>query len=74
MEISNPSDAQYRPTIQVTGEGGGGAITTTGVPVSHDGGIPFTGMDAGILVIVAIAMFATGTVLNRLSRQRRAKS
>jgi hypothetical protein len=75
--LSNPSAAQYTPQSQVQGTatngGGGGGPTAanTSTPTastgSSTGTLPFTGMDAVVLGVVALALIGTGVALRRLS-------
>jgi hypothetical protein len=70
--LSNPSAAQYEPKSQVQG------TSTTSTPVASNttsggngsGTLPFTGMDALVLGVVALALIGTGFALRRLSTPR----
>jgi peptidoglycan/LPS O-acetylase OafA/YrhL len=62
---SSPTKAQYEPTNrQVSSGGGGGTI----------GGLPFTGLDIGVLAIAAAALLGAGIALRRLSDPERRSS
>jgi hypothetical protein len=60
--LSDPSAAQYQPIREVS-------------PPPHaaghpSGALPFTGLDALALALVALALVLTGIALRRLSRAR----
>jgi hypothetical protein len=71
--LSNPSAAQYEPQSQVQGTNttgsNGPAAANTSSPSSGSGtgSLPFTGMDALVLGVVALALIGTGVALRRLS-------
>jgi hypothetical protein len=70
--LSNPSAAQYEPQSQVqgtntTGNGPTAANTSSPSSGSGTGTLPFTGMDALVLGVVALALIGTGVALRRLS-------
>jgi hypothetical protein len=83
---SSPSNAQYQPTdqqIAATGGGGGpnssgpNAATTAGGGSSGGGaigGLPFTGLDLGVLALAAVALLGAGVTLRRLSDPARHSS
>ena len=58
--LNDPSAAQYHPTSQVS--------VPPSQAVDHAGTLPFTGADVGVLVVVAVAMFAMAAFLRRLAK------
>jgi len=68
--LSNPSAAQYGPQSQVQGTnttGSAAANTSSPSTKSGTGTLPFTGLDALVLGVVAVALIGTGMALRRLS-------
>jgi hypothetical protein len=83
---ASPSNAQYQPInqqIAATGGGGGptsgpSAATAGGAGGSSSGGaiggLPFTGLDLGVLALAAVALLGAGATLRRLSDPARHSS
>jgi cobalamin biosynthesis Mg chelatase CobN len=86
---SNPSDAQYGSTshqVAATGAGGSNgngpsapqAATAAGTASTDSSstiaGLPFTGLDVGVLAVAALALLGTGVALRRLSNPARRSS
>jgi hypothetical protein len=74
--LSDPSAAQYDPSIPGSGVAGtaaaqssGGASANAGLE-SNIGSLPFTGMDLIIVAGVAFVLTGTGFALRRLSMPR----
>jgi hypothetical protein len=72
----DPSQSQYNSTLEQISQGGSG--DSSGAPpsqvsqvsqVSEGGGLPFTGLDVGVLLVVAVALGAAGVLLHRQSRR-----
>ena len=75
QEVSPTSD-QYNPRTQIVSEGPGepGGPGGPGGPSSDDrvtGDLPFTGLDAGLLIGAALLLGGSGLVLRRMSASDR---
>jgi hypothetical protein len=78
----DPTDAQYGSTLDQISQGSGGSgeqsandqsTVPGGVQSTDDsdrvvGGLPFTGLDVGLLALVALGLGTAGLVLYRRSR------
>jgi hypothetical protein len=71
----DPTDAQYEPVNEQIDQGPG-TLTETQSGVPNDtpttdraiGGLPFTGLDVGLLIAAAALLGGSGLLLRRLSR------
>jgi hypothetical protein len=77
----SPTDDQYESSLQLIGQGGGGAgqgqaaqpaAAQPGSAAQSGGGLPFTGLDVAGLIVAAAALGGSGLVLGHLARQRSA--
>ena len=76
--LSSPTAAQYEPQSQVQGTDTTGSGPLAGSATGGSGGsgggagggLPFTGMDLGVMGGAALALIASGFVLRRLSAPR----
>jgi hypothetical protein len=50
--------------------GGGGQAPTKASPTSSNEGLPFTGLDLGILAAMGVTLAGTGVALRRVTRTR----
>jgi hypothetical protein len=58
----SPTDQQYSSTLEFISQGGsGGGGGSAGDP----GGLPFTGLDVGLLAAVAVGLLIAGFMLRR---------
>jgi hypothetical protein len=75
---SDPTAAQYCTLGEVQNGGGGPEVEgvstsaapssgTDAVETSSSGSLPFTGLDVGILLLVAVVLTGTGLTLRRLT-------
>jgi hypothetical protein len=82
---ASPSNAQYQPTNQqiAAGGGGGGNSSPSGPSAANSaggssgggiGGLPFTGLDIGVLALAAVALVGSGVTLRRLTDPARHSS
>ena len=83
---SSPSNAQYQPANQqIAATGGGGGPNSSGPSAAAAGaggsggggeiaGLPFTGLDLGVLALSAVALLGAGVTLRRLSDPARHSS
>jgi hypothetical protein len=75
-QAKNPTDAQYAPVTEQIDQGPGAQTQVQSgdpaeAPPSADrpvAGLPFTGLDIGMLAIAAALLAGSGLVLRRLSR------
>jgi hypothetical protein len=72
QQISPTSD-QYDPKTSIVSEGPGepGQPSTNDQSSGGGGGLPFTGLDVGLLIAAAGVLGASGLVLRRLSASDR---
>ncbi|HEU0305024.1 MAG TPA: hypothetical protein VFR32_10645 [Gaiellaceae bacterium] len=80
QQYGKPGDEGLKPAVEEEEEGaaGGGAAgggTAGGqaggpAPVESTGGLPFTGLDLGLIVAGALGLVFLGTALRRVARQR----
>lgn len=81
QQYGKPGDEGLKPAVEeAAGEqaGGGTSGGTTGggeagggtAPVESTGGLPFTGLDLGLIVAGALGLVLLGTALRRVARQR----
>ena len=81
---SSPSNAQYQPVNQQIAAAGGSGGPSSGPSAATSGGgssgggsiagLPFTGLDLGVLAFAAVALLGTGVTLRRLSDPARHSS
>jgi hypothetical protein len=84
---ASPSNAQYQPANQqIAASGGGGgpnsspssgpsaASAAGGSSGGGIGGLPFTGLDIGVLALAAVALLGSGLTLRRLTDPARHSS
>jgi hypothetical protein len=81
---SSPSNAQYQPiNQQIAAAGGGGGPSSGPTAATSAGGgsgggaiagLPFTGLDLGVLALAAVALLGAGVTLRRLSDPARHSS
>ena len=67
----DPTGAQYNSTLEQISQGGPGD-SGGGAPAQVSeagGGLPFTGLDVGVMLVVAVALGAAGLFLHRHSRR-----
>lgn len=64
---TSPTDAQYEDSLDFIAQGAGSGPSATGAgsATSDPGGLPFTGLDVGLLAAVAAALLIAGLVLRR---------
>lgn len=64
---------KHYPTAALQREYGGQNCTVIVKPKTvtphNDGNLPFTGFDGGLILVVAVALVATGTALRRAARR-----
>ena len=64
----SPTDSQYSSTLDFVTQGGGspgGGGGGAGASASAPGGLPFTGLDVGLLAVVAGGLLVAGLMLWR---------
>ena len=82
---SSPSNAQYQPVNQQIAAAGGSGGPSSGPSAAAAGGggssgggsiagLPFTGLDLGVLAFAAVALLGAGVTLRRLSDPARHSS
>jgi hypothetical protein len=73
-QASDPTDAQYKnPVTKVAASLGGGSEgpqAPAGLQKKVVHGLPFTGLDVGALLAVAVALTSMGLALRRLTAER----
>jgi hypothetical protein len=70
-EIDNGSSGGASGGSGGSSGGSAGGQATSGVPsVTSSGGLPFTGLDLGLIVAGALGLILLGTALRRVARQR----
>ena len=66
--LSDPTDAEYDPSIrQVIALSGGGEAADPADPSEAVGGLPFTGLDAGLMAAAALGLLGGGVAVRRLA-------
>jgi hypothetical protein len=64
----DPTTSQYRDSLTQVSAGGSGPPAGGEASAETTSGLPFTGLDVGLLAVVAVGLLVAGFLLHRQSR------